>query len=95
MYFFAEFFCSLLNYEVLGIVTLGCKEKVKSQHPIFQSSLADLVYFMCLEQHMYTDQLLRPPGAVLIGLKIEIFDMFAYLMHDLYHETYSSSDHII
>ena len=95
MYFFAEFFCNLLNYEALGIVKVGCKEKVKSQHPIFQSSLADLLYFMCLEHHMCTDQLLRPPGAVLIGLKIEIFEILAYLMHDLYHGTYSSSDHII
>ena len=83
MYFFAEFFCNLLNYEALGIVKVGYKEKVKSQHPIFQSSLADLVYFMCLEQHMCTDQLLRPPGAVLIGLEIEILDMLAYLTHDL------------
>ena len=95
MYLFAEFFGNLLNYEALGIVTLGCKENVKSQHPIFQSSLVNLVYFMCSEQHTCADQLLRPPGAVLIGLKIEIFDMLAYLTHDLYHETYSSSDHII
>ena len=50
---------------------------------------------MCSEKHMCTDQLLRPPGAVLIGLKIEIFEILAYLMHDLYHGTYSSSDHII
>ena len=50
---------------------------------------------MCSEKHMCTDQLLRPPGAVLIGLKIEIFEILAYLMHDLYRGTYSSSDHII
>ena len=43
-------------------------------------------------QHMYTDQLLRPPRAILIGLNTEMFVFPAYLT---YHETsYLSSNHI-
>ena len=44
---------------------------------------------------MYTDQFLRPPGTILIGLKIKIFDLLAYLTQNLYHETSHSSSNYI
>ena len=62
--------------------------------------MASLVYLMCLGQHLHTDQFynkipIRPPGAMVIGLKIEIFDILAYLTQNSYHETlYSFSDQI-
>ena len=47
---------------------------------------------MCSEKaYVYWPIIKR--GAVLTGLKMEIFDMLAYLTYDLYHKTYSSSDH--
>lgn len=69
--------------------------QLTSNPPKFQPTLADPAYLMSSEQHMFTDQFLRSPGAIRLGFEINIFDILAHLIHNSYHKTLFLSSDVI